>query len=84
MMDLKVKDLRNFVSRIDRISICHKETLNYENHSCMHKVPDKYDDYYVYGIGIIESEVYEDGKLANFKPHLEIMVSEITKESKGE
>ena len=75
-MNLKVKDLRNYVSRIDRISICLKETLSYENYSCMQEVPETYDDYYVYGIGIIDSEVRENGKMIDFKPHLEIMVSD--------
>lgn len=83
-MNLKVKDLRNYVSRIDRISICQKETLNYENYSCMEEVPDKYDEYYVYGIGMIESEVFENNKLVDFKPHLEIMVCDKPMEHEGE
>ena len=79
-MRLKLKDLRNYVSRIDRISICQKETLSYENFSCMQEVPAKYDEYYVYGIGAIDSEAFENGKVVDLKPHLEIMVDEKDKE----
>ena len=55
-MKLKFKELRQYISVIDRISICMRETLQYDNYRFMRDVPDKYDDYYVYGIGMIESE----------------------------
>lgn len=83
-MNLKFKDLRNYVSRIDRISICLKDTLQYENYCCMKDVPDKYDEYYVYGIGMIDSEVIEDDKLVDIKPHLEIMICDKPSQLEGE
>lgn len=53
---LKFKELRNVISKIDRLSICMIETYAYENYRFMRNVPEKYDDYYVYGIGMLESE----------------------------
>ena len=38
------------------------ETMCYENFIRMQDVPDKYDDLYVYGIGMIESEFYQISK----------------------
>ncbi|MCM1225478.1 MAG: hypothetical protein NC548_64640 [Lachnospiraceae bacterium] len=57
--DITFKEIRNYLSRIDRLSICMKETLSYENYLCMRDVPHTYDDYYVYGIGMIDSEFYQ-------------------------
>ncbi|MCM1048529.1 MAG: hypothetical protein NC433_08895 [Clostridiales bacterium] len=56
------RNLRNYLSMIDRLSICMLETLNYENYICIGDVPHTYDDYYVYGVGMIESEFYKIGK----------------------
>ena len=58
--NIKFKDLRKYISVIDKISICDKESLKYENFLRIEKVPDKYDDFYVYGIGLIESEFPEN------------------------
>ena len=33
-----------------------RETLRYENYRFLRDVPDKYDEFYVYGIGMIDSE----------------------------
>lgn len=55
-MTLKFKELKKYISTLDRLSICMRETLNYENYHYMRDVPDKYDEYYVYGIGRIKSE----------------------------
>ena len=35
------------------------ETLSYNNYIYLKDVPHSYDDYYVYGIGMIESEFYK-------------------------
>jgi len=53
------KELRKYLSLIDRLSICDKETLNYKNYLYLEEVPESYDDMYVYGIGMIQSEFYK-------------------------
>lgn len=60
--NITFKELRNYLSSIDRLSICMLETSCYENFLCLEHVPHTYDDYYVYGIGIIKSEFYKIGK----------------------
>lgn len=60
--DITFKELRSCLSMIDRLSICMLETLCYENFLTLRDVPHTYDDYYVYGIGMIESEFYKVGK----------------------
>lgn len=57
--DITFKELRGYLSIIDRLSICMLETLEYENFICIGDVPDTYDKYYIYGIGMIQSEFYE-------------------------
>ena len=56
---MKFRELRERLSVADRISICHKETLQYNNFITIKDVPDSYNDLTVYGIGIIESEFYK-------------------------
>ena len=93
MNNLTFKELRKYISKINRISICKKEDLSYDNYRFMKDVPVSYDDYYVYGIGMIESEfpsawIYNPGEFRNKEPGketvmascLEIMVSETPKE----
>jgi hypothetical protein len=77
--------LRKYLSIIDRLSICMKETLQYENFICRTDVPNSYDNLYVYGIGIIESKFYKvnkftyaatgDRKNLTLAPCIEIMLS---------
>ena len=55
-MNLKFKELKKYISVIDRLSICMRENLIYENYRFLRDVPSKYDELYVYGIGIIDSE----------------------------
>ena len=43
------------ISKIDRLSICNKETLQYENYWFLDQVPDKYDEMYLYGVGMLKS-----------------------------
>lgn len=57
--DITFRELRCYLSQIDRLSICMLETLKYENFLCLDDVPDTYNQYYVYGIGMIESEFYK-------------------------
>lgn len=60
--DITFGELRCYLSLIDRLSICMKETLQYENFMLLQDVPERYDKYYVYGIGMIDSEFYKIGK----------------------
>lgn len=55
-MAIKFKEIRKYISKIDRISICMKETLTYNNYRYIKEVPNSYDECYLYGIGMIESE----------------------------
>ena len=93
-LNWKFREAREYISRIDRVSICMLETLCYENYRYIDEVPEKYNDYYVYGIGMIESEfeIAEalerevKGKKINDKYFLaqciEIMLSEKSKSEK--
>lgn len=55
-MAIKFKEIRQYISKIDRVSICMKETLTYNNYRYIKQVPHSYDECYLYGIGMIESE----------------------------
>lgn len=57
--DFTFKELRKYLSLIDRLSICRKETGKYQNYLFLEDVPESYDDLYVYGIGMIQSEFYK-------------------------
>lgn len=89
---LTFKDFRKYVSKVDLLSICKKEDLSYENFRFMKDVPATYDKYYIYGIGMIESEfpakwICNSKELERIKqdvefvisPCLEIMVSKTPK-----
>lgn len=57
--DFTFKELRKYLSMIDRLSICDKETGMYHNYLFLEDVPESYDEKYVYGIGMIQSEFYK-------------------------
>lgn len=88
MEKIKFKELRTLLSIADRISVCDKKTLQYENFITVKDVPDHYNDLYVCGIGIIESEFYKineceystSGKQHNlvFLPCMEIIMTKLT------
>ena len=58
-MAIKFKEIRKYISKINRISICMEETLIYNNYRFIREVPESYDECYLYGIGMIDSE-FED------------------------
>lgn len=62
MISIKFKELKPFVTRLERLSICMEETHRYENFIRLRDVPNTYDEYYIYGIGMIESEFYQISK----------------------
>ena len=57
---MKFGEFRKYISKIDRVSICNKKTLSYENYMLISEVPDSYDDMYLYGIGRTDSEFRAD------------------------
>lgn len=61
-MIIKFKVLRKYLSCTDKLSICIKESMDYKNFVSIKDVPDSYNDLYIYGIGMIESEFYRDGE----------------------
>lgn len=74
---IKFKDIRSIIDRLARISVCEASTLTYENYKSIKEVPDKYDDLFVVGVGLIDSECNEGGiDDIRFKWHLEIVVAE--------
>lgn len=75
MEAIKFGSIRKFCSTIDRVSICRKETLCYENYETIKEVPHSYDDKYLYGFGVIESEFEAD-----IRKCMEIMVSDVPRE----
>ena len=81
-LERKFGEIRKYLDIVSHISICMKETLQYENFSCSKDVPDSYDDFYVYGIGLIE-ELFDDeidSTLQIFQPCREVMLSETPRE----
>lgn len=86
---MKFKELKPYISRTDRLSICNFENLCYENYRWIADVPDKYDEMYVVGFGRIESEFTEAEVFPHEKENcaigrglymvgcIEIMLSEI-------
>lgn len=75
--------IRQYCSRINRISICMRETLEYKNYCFIDQVPHRFDPLYLYGLGSIKSEFYGEEGLAdpsagylNFLPCMEFMLAE--------
>ena len=83
--------IRRYCSRINRVSICRKETLEYQNFRFIDQVPHSFDPLYLYGVGAIESEFFGEGGLTdpsagelNFLPCMEFMLSETPREEEKE
>lgn len=74
---MKFKELRRVLSRTDRMSVCDKDTLSYENFDAISDVPESYDEMLVCGIGLITSEFPKDNKSKDITllPCIEIVVS---------
>ena len=54
---IKFKELKQYLSRIARVSVCHEADLSYENYILISDIPEgKYDEMYVYGVGMIDVE----------------------------
>lgn len=78
LQNIKFKEIRPFISKINPISICRYEDLSYENFLCLEDVPKEYSELYIYGIGPVDNVSVE---LENVKyPCLEIIVSKVPKD----
>lgn len=73
MKQITFGELRKVLSRINRLSICDKETLSYENFETVRDVPETYDDLIVCGIGTIESEFKRENLGVTLMQCIEIM-----------
>ena len=70
---MNFKDIRGYFSRTDLISVCMRENLCYENYSTIDDAPAVFDEKYLCGIGIVESEFD-----CTLKSCIEIMLSDCT------
>lgn len=57
---MKFSKLKQYISPKDKVSICIKESLQYNNFRSIRHVPSNYDEYYVYGFGIMDSEFMDE------------------------
>ena len=83
MQTITFGEIRRYCALTNRVSICMKETLQYQNFRTIDQVPHSFDPLYLYGIGPIQSEFYGEEGLAepsagdlNFLPCMEFMLSE--------
>ena len=59
-MAIKFCEIKKYISRVARISICFRDG-QYDNYSLLSDIPDgRYDNLYVYGIGMIDVEFSRD------------------------
>ncbi|MGN0522863.1 MAG: hypothetical protein ACI4IG_01150 [Eubacterium sp.] len=74
---MRFKELRSVLSRSDRLSVCDKNTLSYENFDTVSAVSAYYDEMLVCGIGLINSEFSKENKSKDITllPCIEIVVS---------
>lgn len=55
-MAIKFKELKGYLSRVNRLSICF-ENGHYDNYVLVSDIPEgKYDELYVYGVGMVDVE----------------------------
>ena len=60
--DMKLGELRKYISVFDLVAVCAHETKTYETYARPADIPDKYNDKYVIGFGMSELE-FEGEKL---------------------
>lgn len=54
-LNMTFGELREYLSRFDRYSICMLETGEYRNYVNLKTIPDDYDELFVFGIGCARS-----------------------------
>ena len=75
MKQITFGELRKVLSPNNRLSICDKETLSYENFETVRDVPATYNDLIVCGIGTIESEFKRENPGVTLMQCIEIMTT---------
>jgi len=55
-LEMKFKELRNYISQIARVSVCERSSMRYETFNSIRDVDDTYDNYYVHGFDYVKSE----------------------------
>ena len=90
-MSLKFAEVKKYLARNVRLSVCHKDK-HYYDYLMISDIPErKYDDYYVYGVGMIDVEfsrdVYTEPESFDFvindmdlKPAIEIVIQKEPRE----
>jgi len=77
MQNIKFKDVKGCISRIDPISICLRDAMDYETYKNINGVEVIYDEYYVHGIGIVGIDNPDAIGMGHFRGMgLEIMLAE--------
>ena len=59
-MAIQFKEIRPYLARNVRISLCLEETYEYFNYLLKSDIPDKCDELYVYGVGTADVEFSRD------------------------
>lgn len=97
-MAIQFKEMRPYLARNVRISLCLEETYEYFNYLLKSDIPNKYGELYVYGVGTADVEFsrdvfveYDETKELNHSftlyPAIEIFLSKHPRDiqrSKGE
>jgi len=74
-MAIKFKEIRKFLARNTRLSICFEDG-NYHNHLLISDIPTlKYDNLYIYGIGMTDVEFSKDIYSEPEEPNGEVKIS---------
>ena len=59
-MAIQFKEMRPYLARNVRISLCLEETYEYFNYLLKSDIPNKYGELYVYGVGTADVEFSRD------------------------
>ena len=73
MEKISFGDLRQVLSRVDRLSIFDKETLEYNNFETIQDVPASYDAFIVCGIGTTISDFHRKETGVEYLSCIEIL-----------
>ena len=77
---------RRLLSNTDRISMCVRDSGEYENYSSVREVPVIYDEMIVQGIGLTMDRTdplkrrIESERFISFEPHIEVVLTSARKQ----
>lgn len=77
MKNIKLKDLRHYISKMNPISIFFFEKMKHEDYELISDVPTEYDELYVYGIG---TKLKDDNNCEPGLRRMEIVLAKYNKE----